>query len=879
VNRRRTPATHVLTIRPYDRRPQAPDFLYHPKSLFTWMGRRMTAAIPTTTSPAQENDSREALRRMNETLAVERDRMHAALGQSQSDLARQLEDWQQLHAMSAALLQARSLREQFEVVLRAVTRFHGAERGMISLYDPASHALNAQLSLGLGERGQAAFASIPVGAGVCGVAFQRRERVVVTEVRSDPLCSDYRDFAREEAIDALYSTPFYDTSGEPLGVLTVYFDRPKVPSERELRLTDICAGQIALFVGRERSQARAHREQQRSHHILQTLKDGFVLMDRDFRILQINAAGLAMDGRAEDEIVGRTHWDAWPGSQFQKHGLAYQHAMRAREPVRFENNYDYFGRDFWFEVYAYPYEDGLAVLYRDITQQKHAERERRASEARYRTLITSIDEGYFVIEMLFGADGSPRDYRFVETNPAFEKLTGFVEPVGKTVRQLVPGIEPHWVEIYGKVAASGEAIRMVEQSPTMGRWYDVYATRIGAAGEHRVAVLFKDITEQKEADANLRRLADDLARANQRQSEFLATLAHELRNPLAPIRTGLDLMRMNPSNTDALAKVRAMMERQTDHLIHLVNDLLDLARIRNGKIELKLASASLKDIVLSAVETTLPAIEARRHALDLRLPDEPVWVDADRNRLAQVIGNLLTNAARYTPEGGRITVAAWREGGEALVEVSDNGVGIPPASLPDIFDIFTQVGRGPAHGQGGLGIGLSLVKRLTEMHGGAVEAHSEGAGHGSRFTIRLPALEPVRQKPPLEAGVPADAAPVRAMRILLADDNHDAVEITRELLDLRGHAVEVAHDGREALALAQARLPDVALLDIGMPGMSGYELAAALRRLPGGAAVRLVALTGWGTEQDRARTRAAGFDLHLTKPIDLRTLDGLLAAL
>jgi PAS domain S-box-containing protein len=828
-----------------------------------------------------DHESSETLRRQNQALAIERDRMHAALGQSQDDLARQLEDWQQLHAMSAALLQAPTLHEQFEVVLRAVAAFHASGKGLIALYDPASGALLSQVSLGLSQAGRAICASTPVGSGACGAAFQRRARVTVADIRIDPLVADYQEFARLEHFRALYSTPFFGSTGEPLGVLSVYFDQPKLPSEREQRLTDICVGQLALLVERERSLARAQREQQRSHHILETLKDGFLLMDRDFRILQINAAGLAMDGRSPSEIVGRTHWEAWPGSEQQKQGLAYQQAMRTREPVRFENNYDYFGRDFWFEVYAYPYENGLAVLYRDITQQKHAEQARRASEERYRSLITSIDEGYFVIEVEFDAAGRAFDYRFVETNRAFEQLTGLSEPAGKTIRQLVPDIEPYWIEFYGKVAASGEAVRLTEQSTTLGRWYDVYATRIGAPGDRRVAVLFKDITDQKQADANLRRLAEDLAQSNQRQSEFLATLAHELRNPLAPIRTGLDLMRMNPTNVDALAKVRAMMERQTDHLIHLVNDLLDLARIRNGKIELKMAAAALKDIVLSAVETTLPAIEAKRHALDLQLPDEPIWVEADRNRLVQVLGNLLTNAARYTPEGGHIRVAARRDGGDALVEVSDDGIGIPPESLPHIFDIFTQVGRGPSHGQGGLGIGLSLVKRLTEMHGGTVDAFSEGAGRGSRFLLRLPLRERTQDGAPghTGAGVAGESAPVRAMRVLLADDNRDAVDVTRELLALRGHAVEVAHDGRAALALAEARLPDVALLDIGMPGMSGYELAAALRGLPGGPGVRLVAVTGWGTEQDRARTRAAGFDLHLTKPIDLRTLDQLLAAL
>lgn len=324
----------------------------------------------------EEHESKEALRRLNEqlaaevstrqhaetALAIERDRMHAALGQSQTDLARQLEDWQQLHAMSAALLQARSLQDQFEAVLHAVTRFHGTGRGLISLYDPHTHTLAAQYSLGLGEPGRDHVASIPVGAGTCGLAFERRERVVVDDTDSEALCAPYRDVLRAEGIRALYSLPFFDTAGAPLGVLTIYFDRTGAPSERELRLADICAGQIGPFVERDRARAQAQREQERSHHILQTLKDGFVLVDREFRILQINAAGLAMDGRPESEIVGRCHWDVWQGSEHQKQGLAYRHALQTGEPVRFENNYDYFGRDFWFDVYAYPYEDGLAIL-------------------------------------------------------------------------------------------------------------------------------------------------------------------------------------------------------------------------------------------------------------------------------------------------------------------------------------------------------------------------------------------------------------------------------------------------------------------------------------------------------------------------------------
>jgi CheY-like chemotaxis protein len=308
-----------------------------------------------------------------------------------------------------------------------------------------------------------------------------------------------------------------------------------------------------------------------------------------------------------------------------------------------------------------------------------------------------------------------------------------------------------------------------------------------------------------------------------------------------------------------------------------VNDLLDLARVRNGKIELKCGEVALREVVTAAVETTLPTLEAKHHTLRVNVADESMCVNADRNRLVQVVGNLLTNAAKYTPDNGQIAVAVYRDGTDAVIEVQDNGIGIPPESLDLIFDIFTQVGRDAS--QGGLGIGLSLVKQLTEMHGGAVRADSAGPGQGSTFSVRLPLQH--GGVPPGPAEHPAPSAgrmgSAAQLRILLADDNHDAVDITRELLLLRGHVVRVAFDGLQALALAQQELPDVALLDIGMPGMDGYTLAKELRGLARGRPLFMAAITGWGSDEDKRRSREAGFDAHLTKPIDLEALDRLLA--
>jgi PAS domain S-box-containing protein len=516
----------------------------------------------------------------------------------------------------------------------------------------------------------------------------------------------------------------------------------------------------------------------------------------------------------------------------------------------------------------------------DATRQFEVEQQLRLSEERYRTLFDSIDEGVCVIEMLYDSNGQPCDYRFLEANPAFVKQTGLNDAVGRTMRQLAPGHERHWFEIYGRVAATGEATRFENEARELGRWYDVYAARIGPAEQHRVAVVFNDVTERRLGENALRKMADDLAEANRQKTEFLATLAHELRNPLAPIRSGLQFIRRAPGDAAAVARVYDIMERQLGHLVNLVDDLLDVARITRGQIELRRERIDLAAVLSAAVETSMPLIEAARHQLDVRRPQEPLIVDADLTRMTQVISNLLNNAARYTPRGGNIVLAAERDGRDAVVAVSDNGIGIDPASLDDVFRMFTQVGESRQQASGGLGIGLSLVRSLVELHGGSVTASSAGTNAGSVFTVRLPLASGAT--PTLSGPVTgtAPAAPVRqGLRVLVVDDNRDAAETLAALLGHAGHSAPVANDGHQALRMLASFQPHVVFLDLGMPGMSGYEVAAAIRRDPRNADVRLVALTGWGGEADRARTAQAGFDRHLTKPATAEAIDAVLAGL
>ena len=552
--------------------------------------------------------------------------------------------------------------------------------------------------------------------------------------------------------------------------------------------------------------------------------------------------------------------------------------------------------------------DGKPTLLRgvvcDVTGVRVAQLALDASEERYRTLFEAVDEGVCIIEMVRDAGGAATDYRFLEANPAFVRHTGLVEPVGNTISALVPGHDPAWLALYDSIARTGEAVRhQNDRTGMLNRWFDVYATRVGGAGSDRVAVLFTDITESRQAQRDLERLADDLTESNRRKNEFIATLAHELRNPLAPLRSALPLLRLGGDDAVVRQRVLATMERQLSHMVELVDDLLDVGRITHGQITLKVAEVDLALVIAAAVDAAAPAIEARGHHLQVSFDgagagsagSAALLVQGDATRLVQVLNNLLNNAARYTPDGGllRLSVRPAEDGGadpdadaddganaaanHVVIDVSDNGVGIAAADLGGVFDLFRQVGRDRYPGEGGLGIGLSLVRTLVELHGGTVSAASAGAGCGSTFSVRLPR---VRVAAALSAPPPAPPAiaGVHAVRVLVVDDNSDAADILAELLEMLGHRAQVANSGAAALEAMQDFRPQVVLLDLGMPDMNGYQVAAAIRNDRRFDQPLLAALTGWGGAADREQTHAAGFDLHLTKPVDLAVIEKMLAA-
>ncbi|MGC1307229.1 MAG: PAS domain S-box protein [Phormidesmis sp.] len=376
----------------------------------------------------------------------------------------------------------------------------------------------------------------------------------------------------------------------------------------------------------------------------------------------------------------------------------------------------------------------------------------------------------------------------------------------------------------------------------------------------------QDITERRQMENNLRQLAANLSEADHRKDEFLATLAHELRNPLAPIRNGLQIMRRADTGSEAMTRIQAMMERQMTQMVRLIDDLLDMSRISRGKVDLRLKQVDLAVVIEAAVEAIRPAIEAAQHTLVVTLPPVPIYLNADAARLTQVFSNLLNNASKYSEPGGQIELSAKQEENEAIILVSDTGIGISEEMLSKIFDMFSQVEGSLSKSQGGLGIGLTLVKQLVEMHEGSVSAVSAGPGQGSEFVVRLPAIASPR--PTTTESFSSEATTAGAHRILIVDDNEDSALTLSMLFEMTGDETQTAHDGQAAVEQAQTFRPDIVLLDIGLPKLNGYEAAREIRQQPWGQTMVLIALTGWGQAEDRRKSSEAGFDAHLVKPID-----------
>ncbi len=645
------------------------------------------------------------------------------------------------------------------------------------------------------------------------------------------------------------------------------------------------AGVVLVF--RDISERRRQERQVQdaltyADNIIATLREPFVVLDEALRVQTANRAFYRTFRAAKEETEGRFIYDLGNGQwNIPRLRALLEGVLSNSHPIDecdVEHDFPVIGRKIMllnarrFEsVDSRPNLILLAI--EDITEQRQAEVAVQTSEVRYRRLFQTAKDGILILD----AD----TLRIIDANPFMTELLGYThdEFLGKELWEI---------GLFGDKQASQTAYQALKDKGYIRYDHLPLETKDGERAEvefvsnvyqvdHRPIAQcnIRDIGERSRLERKTHEQAEALADLHRRKDEFLAMLSHELRNPLAPILNAVQLLRLQRDQSGLQKQACAIIERQLGQLVHLVDDLLEVSRISTGRIHLERERLDMRAIVECGVETVRPLIEQRRHALTVGLPPSPIWIDGDSTRLEQVVVNLVNNAAKYTDEGGHIWLSLQQEGDEAVLQVRDSGVGIAPDLMPRIFDLFTQAERSLARSQGGLGIGLCLVQRLVEMHGGKVAIYS-ALGRGSEFVVRLPVAltdQPRSASPPTEKAKPTGPS----LRVLVVDDNVDMARSLEMLLRESGHDVRTAHDGPAALETARDYRPNVVLLDIGLPELDGYEVAKRMRQHAVLQNVVLVAMTGYGQESDRQRAREAGFDHHLVKPARFEQMQKILA--
>jgi PAS domain S-box-containing protein len=636
--------------------------------------------------------------------------------------------------------------------------------------------------------------------------------------------------------------------------------------------------------------------------LLDMMTEAVITLDRDLRFRYVNPAAERVFGLPKSELLGRTLWEAFPLVRGAEIEAVLRKALGGERSIRRVEYYEPQQR--WFEASAFPCGDGIAVHFRDITERRRAQTILSGQKHAFELAMNGAPL-HAILEQLVRAveaQGAGRMVAAIHLVEDGKLYHGAAPNLPDAYNEAISGlpIGPN-VGSCGTAAFTGESV-IVRDVQTDPRWaayreiaaqYDLRACWsmplrastgevIGTFAQYNrqvwdptpqdlesIEVLGRTaaMVIERERDARRRESsAIELERANRAKDQFLAMLGHELRNPLAPIVIALHLMEIRGEQNTRSA--RSVIARQVEQLTRLVDDLLDVARFSSGHITLRRSVIDLADVVTHAIEMTRPLFQQRRHNLSISL-DENLYVEGDATRLAQVFANVMTNAAKFSERGSRTTLSAVRTGDMVSVSIRDQGIGIDPAVLPTVFDLFTQAEQAIDRAQGGLGLGLAIVKNLVVHHGGRVSAHSEGAGRGSTFTIELPASAlPLTQAMPEPVRLIASTT---SRRILIVDDNPDICGMMKETLSLLGHEVRVEHDGQSALEAVEELAPEVVLLDIGLPVMDGHEVARRLRKRPG-AGPMIIAVTGYGQDADRERALAAGCDAHLVKPIALDAL-------
>ncbi|MEO6744625.1 MAG: PAS domain S-box protein [Caldimonas sp.] len=672
--------------------------------------------------------------------------------------------------------------------------------------------------------------------------------------------------------------------GATHSVMEFFTRQVREPDSGLLETMATVAGQVGQFLKRLHAEQTLRESEGRFRALMEQAPFSVQILSPDGQTSRVNQAWSNLWGVSLEQLAG---YNILQDLQLESTGVApYLRRAFAGEAVaipeiRYDPNETLPGLTRhsdpvrWVSAVAYPLKDSgdrvreVVLVHDDITARKAAEGAVRESEEKLRLLVDTIPQ----LAWMARRDGhifwyNRRWYDYTGTTPDEMEGWGW-----QSVHD--PAVLPEVLSRWDASITRGDPFDMVFPIKGADGQFRPFLTRVNPLRDAAGQIVYWFGTNTDISD--IKRMEQALRDADRRKDEFLATLAHELRNPLAPIRNSLQILKVPNVDPATATQTRDMMERQVNHLVRLVDDLMDVSRVVRGKIELQKAPVELATVVARAVEMAQPLIDEHQHRLDIATADESLLVDADAVRLTQVLSNLLINAAKYTDAGGHIRVFAERQAGQGVLRVQDNGIGIAPDVLPHVFDLFVQGQAAAARSPSGLGVGLTLVRDLVEMHGGTAEARSAGTGAGAEFTIRLPLITQHR-KQLAEIGDTAHVPPT-SHRILVVDDNIDAAASLAVIIQMQGHEVRVAHDGISALDTVRAYQPSLIFLDIGMPKMDGYEVARRLRHMPDLQHTVLAALTGWGQPEDRRRSKEAGFDHHLVKPLEIDVLEDLLAGL